>query len=253
MARRLIDQDPRREVRRQGILLDRLEVQFRARIRRELARAMEEMVRVFEATGEVPRARDHYENMERIYRDMATRAALVFGGRVIQQGKDAGRILETKGFAETMTRLALQYVASEAIRRRITAIAETTRSQIIKAVAKGYADGLGQMGVASYIRDLVPSFSAARAGLTARTETHGAANFGANEAAKQTGLPLKREWISAEDARTRRSHDAANGQIVGPDEPFIVGGARLMYPGDPSGPADEVINCRCSVGFVVDD
>lgn len=243
MARRLIDQDPRREVRRQGILLDRLEVQFRARIRRELARAMEEMVRVFEATGEVPPARDHYENMERIYRDMATRAVLVFGGRVIQLGKDGGHILETKGFAETMTRLALQYVASEAIRRRITAIAETTRSQIIKAVAKGYEDGLGQMGVASYIRDLVPSFSTARAGLIARTETHGAANFGANEAAKQTGLPLKREWISAEDSRTRRSHDAANGQVVGPDEPFIVGGARLMYPGDPSGPADEVINC----------
>ena len=123
----------------------------------------------------------------------------------------------------------------------------------MRAVARGYEDGLGQAGVAEYIRDLIPSFSDARAGLIARTETHGAANFGANAAAKETGLPLKREWISAEDSRTRSSHDAANGQIVGMDEPFTVGGARLDYPGDPSGPADETINCRCSIGFVVPD
>jgi uncharacterized protein with gpF-like domain len=214
---------------------------------------MAEMVMVFEHTGEVPPARDHIANVEAIYRAMAIAAATTFGARVMQQGKDAGHVLETKGFAETMTRLALQYVAGEAIRQRIAAVAETTRSQIVRAVARGYEDGLGQAGVASYIRDLIPSFSDARAGIIARTETHGAANFGANAAAKETGLPLKREWISAEDSRTRSSHDAANGQIVGMDEPFTVGGARLDYPGDPRGPADETINCRCSIGFVVPD
>jgi uncharacterized protein with gpF-like domain len=253
MARRLIDQNPAREVRRQGILLDRLEASFRASIRAELRRAMAEMVMVFEHTGEVPPARDHVANMQAIYQAMAIAAATTFGARVIQQGKDAGYALETKGFAETMTRLALQYVAGEAIRRRIVDIAETTRGQIVRAVARGYADGLGQAGVAGYIRDLIPSFSEARSALIARTETHGAANFGSNAAAKETGLNLRREWISAEDDRTRASHAAANGQIVGMDEPFDIGGASLMYPGDPGGPADEVINCRCAIGFVVDD
>ena len=253
MARRLIDANPRREVRRQGILLDRLEAPCRAQVRGELARAMGEMVLSFEHTGEVPPARDHHANVEALFRAMATEAATVFGARIIQQGKGEGQSLETKDFAETMARLALQYVAGEAIRRRITSIADTTRNQIVRAVAQGYADGLGQAGVAGYIRDLIPSFTQARAGLIARTETHGAANFGANEAARETGLRLRREWISSDDERTRESHARANGQIVGQDEPFTVGGARLMYPGDPRGPADETINCRCAIGFVVDD
>jgi len=37
------------------------------------------------------------------------------------------------------------------------------------------------------------------------------------------------------------------------DEPFIIGGESLDYPGDPSGSAANVINCRCSVGYLVID
>ena len=253
MARRLIDPNAKREMRRQGLLLDRLEVGFRNRIRAELARAMDEMIRVYEATGEVPPARDHYENIEAIYRAMAIAAATTFGARIVDQGKASGYPLETKGFAETMARLALQYVAGEMIRRRITSIAETTRAQIVSAVDRGYQAGEGIASIAKGIRDRIPDLSGYRSALIARTETHGAANFGANEAAKEVDLPLKREWVSAEDARTRQDHETANGQIVGMDEPFIVGGHALMYPGDPSGPADQTINCRCAVVFIVDD
>lgn len=253
MVKRLIDQNPRREVRRQGLLLDRLEVSFRNRIRAEIARAMREMVMMFEATGEMHAPRDHVENLTSIYRAMAISTVATFGARVAQQGKAAWMGLERKDFAETMTRLALQYVADEAMRRRITSVAETTRSQIVSAVARGYADGLGQAGVARYISDLIPEFTQARSALIARTETHGAANYGSNEAARETGLRLRREWISADDDRTRADHADANGTIVGMDEAFDIGGSSLMYPGDPSGPPEQTINCRCVVGFVVDD
>jgi uncharacterized protein with gpF-like domain len=253
MARRLIDQDARREQRRQSAILDRLEVGFRARIRAEIARAMDDMARVFELTGEVPPARDHYASIEAIFRAMAIAAATTFGARVAGQGKQGATVLETKDFAETMTRLALSYIAGEAIRRRIASIADTTRNQIVQAVARGYAEGLAQDGVADMIRAAIPSMSSYRAEVIARTETHGAANFGAMEAARETGIDLRREWVSAEDERTRDSHVAANGQIVGMDEPFAVGDALLMYPGDPDGPAAEVISCRCAVAFIVDD
>lgn len=68
-------------------------------------------------------------------------------------------------------------------------------------------------------------------------------------------LSTKSEWFTGDgliihnstiDSRTRPSHVLADGQRVGLTEPFIVGGAPLMFPGDPSGPAGEVISCRCT-------
>jgi uncharacterized protein with gpF-like domain len=253
MPRRLIDQNPRREQRRQALLMGRIEASFQPRIRAELDRAAREMIRVFELTGSVPLLPDHHERLADIYRAMAVASIVAFGKRVESQGKASGMLLERKDFAAVLTEFAFRYIAGEAIRQRITAVAETTRSQIIRAVAKGFADGLGQSGVAGYVRDLVPSFSFSRSALIARTETHGAANYGANVAAKETGLDLKREWISAEDERTRESHAIANGQIVGMDQPFDIGGSALSFPGDPAGPAAETINCRCVIGFITQD
>jgi hypothetical protein len=53
-------------------------------------------------------------------------------------------------------------------------------------------------------------------------------------------------WRHIPVARVPRiSHILANGQIVKPEDPFIVGGEELMYPRDPSGSAENTINCSC--------
>ena len=198
--------------------------------------------------------RNHYDQLEREFQRMAAQAALTFGGRVLEQGKAAGLILERKeDFAQMMMRLALQYVAQEAVRRKITSIAETTRARIVSLVDQGYREGLGVSEIARGIRDRIPGMSQARGALIARTETHGAANFGADVAARETGLNLRKEWVSAADERTRESHAAADGQIVGMDDAFDVGGVSMMFPGDPSAPVEEVANCRCSVAHIVVD
>jgi hypothetical protein len=244
MARRLVDSNTRREVRRQGALLDRLTVQFRGRLNREIATAMREMVEHWEQTGNVTLPRDFRDRIEATYRQMAMASITMFGSRIMEQAKARGVKLETKeSFAQIMTRRALRFIQQEAIRRRITEVTETTRDQIIRGVRKGYEDGLGQRGTASYILDLVPQISSYRADMIARTETHGAANYGSQEAAKQTGLPLSREWLAAADDRTRDTHREANGQVVGMDDTFRVGDSDLAFPGDPSGPGEEVINC----------
>ena len=234
-------------------MLDRLESGFKNRMRAELARAMQDMVNVYEHTGEVPPARDHVERLTALYQAMAIATMTVFGGRVVQMGKDGGHVLETKDFAATMVNVALGYIAGEMMRSRISAVAETTRQQIVNAVDRGYQEGLGQFGVAKLVREAVPTLSTFRAALIARTETHGAANYGAFAAADETGLPLDKEWISAEDERTREDHALANGQIVAKDVPFDIGGESLMYPGDPAGSGGQVINCRCALGWVVRD
>ena len=54
-------------------------------------------------------------------------------------------------------------------------------------------------------------------------------------------------WQTMGDDRVRPTHEEADGQIVGPGEPFQVGDASLMGPGDPDGPPEEVENCRCVI------
>lgn len=72
----------------------------------------------------------------------------------------------------------------------------------------------------------------------------GAMNAARHVTAVNVGA-VERRWVATEDPRTRPSHAAAEGQVRGMNEPFTVGEAQLMFPGDPFGPPGEVIACRC--------
>ena len=54
-------------------------------------------------------------------------------------------------------------------------------------------------------------------------------------------------WVSMRDERVRINHRHADGQTVPVNEPFIVGGYKMMFPLDDSlgAPIEEIINCRC--------
>lgn len=53
-------------------------------------------------------------------------------------------------------------------------------------------------------------------------------------------------WHTAHDSRVRDTHRTMDGQVKPMGQAFVTGsGAHLMYPGDPAGPAAEVIGCRC--------
>lgn len=64
---------------------------------------------------------------------------------------------------------------------------------------------------------------------------------------------LEKLWIATMDSRTRDTHFAADGQRAPLKGKFTVGGAELDRPGDPTGPAREVRNCRCRVGVLAHD
>lgn len=61
---------------------------------------------------------------------------------------------------------------------------------------------------------------------------------------------VRRVWNAVRDARTRDAHRDMQGQETTIEEPFVDGeGNQLMWPGDPSAPAETTINCRCTVTF----
>lgn len=80
----------------------------------------------------------------------------------------------------------------------------------------------------------------------ARTEGHriqNQATMNVMEQAKDRGADVVKQWDATLDGKTRESHVAVDGEIRELDEKFSNG---LQFPGDPSGGAAEVINCRCA-------
>lgn len=53
------------------------------------------------------------------------------------------------------------------------------------------------------------------------------------------------EWVTMEDDAVRPMHAAVDGQVTLAGEPFNVGGHELRVPGEPVGPPEVWINCRC--------
>lgn len=151
---------------------------------------------------------------------------------------------EAEGIFERTVRAFISSYAIERARTVLATFREATRAVLLDVEAEGLGEAEATRRVRSSLGGTVSKVNAAR---IARTEMHNASTYGADEAARSTGLEMVKEWLSAEDARTRESHAEADGQEVGIDEAFIVGGYEMDRPGDPGAPASEVVNCRCAI------
>lgn len=93
-----------------------------------------------------------------------------------------------------------------------------------------------------------------RAETIVRTEVHRIYSVALDaqfEGFLQTGVDrtkVKKKWVSGPYRKGRREdHQAMDGKAVAYDDPFMLpNGNLLMFPGDPAGPAEEVINCGCT-------
>lgn len=156
----------------------------------------------------------------------------------------------------TESGLAGRSVASvrEAIRKRAERLAgligDTTAREVLAVIEASERAGLTidetsrLVGRAVYGEERVT----ARSTMIARTESAGALSQGSWDQAQEMGdLYRSKEWLAFSDAETRETHTAcmAQGRIA-IDQPFTNG---LMYPLDPMGAADEVINCRCVLAY----
>lgn len=128
-------------------------------------------------------------------------------------------------------------------------IAKTTQARIRNCVVRGLSASDPPAAIARRIRKEVGDMTTARAEMIARTESAAATAQGESmdmeATAEELGADIRKTWTATEDDHTRESHLDADGQTVPNDETFTVGGAELMFPSDPEGPPQEVINCRC--------
>lgn len=120
------------------------------------------------------------------------------------------------------------------------------KKKIASQVSRGIATGMTWAQTAKQLEGIT-NIGFNNAVRIARTEGHRIqvqSGMDACHKAKEKGADVVKQWDSTLDGATRPSHQAVDGEIRELDKPFSNG---LMFPGDPSGGASEVVNCRCAL------
>lgn len=87
--------------------------------------------------------------------------------------------------------------------------------------------------------------NARRIAQTERTRLQSQARADQLHEAAQMGIRITKTW-STRMVNSRESHVALNNKTIAENEKFrTIWGNELSYPGDPSAPAKEIINCFC--------
>lgn len=199
------------------------------------------------------------EPIEKMMVEIYKKVGVDFAKDSYNQLKSDGRVMVHKGEDELVDEWS-KYMSDYAKMKagnRIVSIAETNRQQALSIIREildeSASEGWGTAETASAIkRGLINKgidINTIRAMRIAQTEVMTASNVGALEGAKSTGATEK-YWIATNDDRTRETHSQVEEQNpVKMTDTFTVGQYQMESPGDPSGGAEEVINCRCTIAF----
>ena len=148
---------------------------------------------------------------------------------------------------ESMVRaVQLESKISKGLYTRLGEDVGLLKKKITAEVSRGISSGMTFKQVAKLLENQT-RIGYNRAVRIARTEGHRiqcTSTMDAMQTAKDRGADVVKQWDSTLDARTRDSHAQIDGEIREVDKPFSNG---LMFPGDPSGSAAEVVNCRCAL------
>jgi hypothetical protein len=151
--------------------------------------------------------------------------------------------------------------ATAGARNRLKGVPDSVFSHVRAATMKATTEGWSAPDLALKVEEILGEHGQeswrGRAMTIARTEALSAYNGGKFASfvafADSTGGQWEKVWLATHDHRTRFTHTGRGGgdlQRVPLLDRFVIGGAPLLYPGDPEGPAGEIINCRCSMLLV---
>lgn len=143
-------------------------------------------------------------------------------------------------------------------REQSNILQETTKQKILKIGKKAIEKGLTIKETAKEIQKECNGMAMWRATRIARFETIGGANLASLKSAQQVSGKVKKYWIYTHDKRVRKTHKQAGikynkNNAIEIDAKFKVGKTELLYPADRNGKAEEIFNCRCTIGYVRKD
>lgn len=209
-------------------------------------------------------ASEHMVEIERTLKKWINRTTDDFGNMVLEEAKSVFPFHLEKKANVRFADFQKAYVEKRTA-KSITEIEGTTKKQIVRITQRLVADAIdngdSNPDLAGDLRDEFEGLSKGRARTIARTEVTMASSNAAREAVKSLQIPgIKKEWVSIQDDRTRdgdgpnpghgANHLDMNGVKVDLDEKFTVPPDTDMEgPGDESGGADQVCNCRCVLTF----
>lgn len=133
---------------------------------------------------------------------------------------------------------------SKGLYSRLGEDVDLLKRKITAQISRGVATGMSYSQMAQQLAEYTKTGYNNAVRIT-RTEGHRIqqeSTMDACYAARERGADVVKQWDATMDANTRESHQMVDGEVRALDEKFSNG---LMYPGDPSGSAAEVINCRC--------
>ena len=192
-----------------------------------------------------------------VYHRLYLMIAPIFAEKVLST------IKASDGQRASWDRIVSDYLSNEG-GIKITQINETTKNRIMRIVDEEVAKGSSLRDIANLIDSniMLDQIIANRAMVIAHTETVTASNWGSLLGAKSSGAAVDKQWISTRDSATRGidptnefDHWSMDDRSCALDDLFAVpmrpaGAEMLQFPGDPTGSAGNIINCRCVVGYL---
>jgi len=192
--------------------------------------------------------------MDKLYRIVGT----FFVDAVVEDLKSEGMNMERKEVLDVSNEQLVMEIV-DYIRRegatKVTSITATIRSMIQSELEKGVEKGLGIDEIKRNLRKRWNTLSHSRGKMIARTEVMTASSQASDVGAKgimdTTGLRLRKIWLATPIGKYRTNHLALDGKGVAFESTFNVGGGvEMKHPHDPTAPAGEIINCRCSIRYM---
>jgi hypothetical protein len=163
-------------------------------------------------------------------------------------------VMKTPGVKMT-TSLIPDYKLNNIIENRTFRASDYTMKRltgdVLPKIREGIRQGTGHDITTQALKTEFKGMTEAQLHRISRTETHSVYNQSKFETMLQSQAVKGKQWLSSGLPNMRDWHAEADGQTQYVEDPFIVNGEDLMYPGDPNGSVENIIYCECTMTPVI--